>query len=614
MVGVGAAALAHAEDTAEDDAAVPMVGVGAAALAHAEARSHWVEMKAVRTEAAEELAAANAAISEHLAKDAEMRTLMHAIIRHGNKIRKGTGAGGDEALRRAAMDPDTLLGSAPAIIIAHGDGSAGRQVPFTPLQITAQEMRGHRLSPYGLYNVSRGVMRNYLPDMGLAGEDSNFVMNVLLMFILQTSQGHEAMVIYLDCCAVSNNSYLNWFVHFVVDELKLLKVFGLVYFFNRHGKSFCDSRFGAHVAKMKNATVLGVDMFAQEVLESISNTHTREHDSCSIMHPTGHADLVAYAKAATDNLLPFHRGFRFTERGQHEVFAVRACHSFTGTEAAYFNQFVAPAGWVNTRSDPTAAMVPMYFLRPQRSTALPPPGPRLRHPQFTEPSATTAQGPSTAPRVAPTTAAAASTSTTSQPVDTEEAAHAELQQCTNLLEFVHVEGAGEQVAQDVAPSSVFGALDNAQKRVATIGAANYKHSGQNHSKRTDIEEVAKLMRDSPRKLVPVSAADGRVHVMTMAMVEREPQSQAVHESLLCASVANDFDLFAIDRSTIVFEDFRDALGQDLLPFSMPKPPDTLKVSTSRVRLKARLCFPQIDPVQWLTGVPAWVRRACTRTC
>ena len=109
------------------------------------------------------------------------------------------------------------------------------------MQTSAESMSGYRVSNYGMFETVSMVMHNTLMDLGCGKEDANVVMNMMLQTILRESRGHTTMVFFLDCCAVSNCSALNWFTHFVVDKLKLLKALGLVYFWNCHGAGYTSS-------------------------------------------------------------------------------------------------------------------------------------------------------------------------------------------------------------------------------------------------------------------------------------------------------------------------------------------------------------------------------------
>jgi hypothetical protein len=82
-----------------------------------------------------------------------------------------------------------------------------------------------------------------------------------------------------------------------VDDLKLVKASGVVLFWNRHGKSFADGRFGQHVDLHNTSTAISLDMWA-DTLETIANI-SGVQDTTTIVHPHGFSDYAHYASQVT---------------------------------------------------------------------------------------------------------------------------------------------------------------------------------------------------------------------------------------------------------------------------------------------------------------------------
>ena len=103
----------------------------------------------------------------------------------------------------------------------------------------------------------QGVMHNHLFDLGNGKENANALMYTMLTTILREARGHTTMVFFLDCCGVGRCSAINWFVHWVVDDLKLLRALGVEYFATSHGKGPANGRFGAHLRMYRKGPLAG---------------------------------------------------------------------------------------------------------------------------------------------------------------------------------------------------------------------------------------------------------------------------------------------------------------------------------------------------------------------
>jgi len=218
-----------------------------------------------------------------------------------------SGFGGSEAAEGVTFSHGGLrvrMNIVDGVLIVHIDGETSRQFPHVKKSTTQEQMSGWRTSNMGAYDMCNNTMHNILMDLGVGKEDANVLVTLILMTMLQKSEGQNACVILADCCAVGNCGLIDWLCAFVVDELKWFDVCGIVYYWNSHGKSAADTRFAQHLKLYMASTVFSLDMYA-ELLETVVNKKTHEHDTSSILHATAISNWAEYAFRKTGGRVPY---------------------------------------------------------------------------------------------------------------------------------------------------------------------------------------------------------------------------------------------------------------------------------------------------------------------
>jgi hypothetical protein len=161
-------------------------------------------------------------------------------------------------------------------------------------------------------------MHSFVMGHGVGKEDGNVLVSCILMTLLRELQGHSTVVLVMDCCATGYNALVDWLVHFVVDELHWVKNFGVVYFWNLHGKGPADSKFSQHLSLYNDSDLFSMEMWAH-LITGVENKRTREKDTSTILTATGLDDWREFATRRTGGLVPFPDWIEFKLLAHHEV-------------------------------------------------------------------------------------------------------------------------------------------------------------------------------------------------------------------------------------------------------------------------------------------------------
>jgi hypothetical protein len=384
--------------------------------------------------------------------------------------------------------------------------------------------------------VMQGVMHNHLFDLGNGKENANALMYTMLTTILREARGHTTMVFFLDCCGVGRCSAINWFVHWVVDDLKLLRALGVEYFATSHGKGPANGRFGAHLRMYRKGTALSLDSYGAHMLATVGNKQTGVRDTVSIIHYWGMSDIAEYASRCTgvdtggklsDPLVPLPSWFGFKKGDQHCVWAVRDNHLMTGDMGHYLEELRTPKGWVATRHKPSSPPRYFCFLPGSRSSAPEMPRPCHKSPSWD---------------VAAEAGGAAG-------------AADQREEATEATREGDALGEKQLTTQLKKPAEE-----------AKLNASQYLRNGHNFSLRTDIMDVAKLQ--NTLHLWPAGYLEAPLAcAAAMSSTERTPSIDVgLYPSLLCLQIMSKKPL----DPRPIFKDHRpsDALH---LPFFLDEP-------------------------------------------
>ena len=97
----------------------------------------------------------------------------------------------------------------------------------------------------GNYNLVTEDMLFNVPEQGVTGKDTSFVVDSVLLAATQMSRGEKVGAVVLDCAGTNTSTMVAAYLPVLMVKLGAFESFIVMFFQKYHSKSYCDKLFGA---------------------------------------------------------------------------------------------------------------------------------------------------------------------------------------------------------------------------------------------------------------------------------------------------------------------------------------------------------------------------------